>query len=118
MAILTTKQTWRRNPEPGWTRRKEFLTLDERENVRRAVLYLCGRYPTAAERMAVLGLTRDALAKARSQRRAQTYRLACIVARVAGVPVEKVTSGLWPGDRCPHCGGTGKASQIVPRTAR
>lgn len=55
MAILTTKQTWRRNPEPGWTRRKDFLTQTERDNVRRAVLYLCGRYPTVESRMNVLG---------------------------------------------------------------
>lgn len=115
MAILTSKQIWRRNPEPRWVNRSNFLTLAERENVRIAVVYLCGRYPNTAARMAALGLTRDALARARGRKRPQTYRLACIVARAAGVPVEKVTSGLWPGDRCMHCGGTGKASQIVVR---
>jgi hypothetical protein len=111
MAILTERQVWRRNPEPKPL--GDRLTLAERENVRKAVVYLCGRYPTAPLQMQALGLTRDALAKARSSHRAQTYRLACVVARAGGVPVEKVLSGLWPGDRCPHCGGTGKLSQVV-----
>jgi hypothetical protein len=113
MGILTEKKTWRRNPEPSWARRSNFLTPTERDNVRRAVIYLCGRYPTRAAQIAALGLSNDAIAKARSKARVQTYRLACVVSRVAGVPVEKILTGLWPGDRCPHCGGTGKASQIV-----
>jgi len=114
MGILTEKQTWRRNPEA--TRRtisSNRLTHEERENVRRAVVFLCGRYRTVAEREAVLGMSQAVLTKARSTKRPQTYRIACIVARAAGVPVEKILTGLWPGDRCPHCGGTGKASQIV-----
>ena len=81
--------------------------------MRCAVVYLAGRYTSVDACITALGMTRDALAKARSRYRKQTYRTACIVARVAGVTVEKVLTGLWPGDRCHHCGGTGKASQIV-----
>jgi hypothetical protein len=117
MTILTAKQSWRRNPEPAPKPRQlgNWLSPIERENVRKAFVYLSSRYPSINACAAALSVTRDVIAKARSPRRKQSYRLACILARVAGVPVEKITSGLWPGDRCPHCGGTGKASQIVGR---
>ena len=115
MTILTSKQIWRRNPEPAPKPRQlgNWLNPTERENVRRAVVYLAGRYATLDAFAAALGLTRNGVAKGRSPRRAQTYRLACLVARCAGVSPESVVSGAWPGDRCPHCGGTGKRSQIV-----
>ena len=115
MTILTAKQSWRRNPEPASEKQLgNRLAPVERENVRQAAVYLVGRYATAADCAKTLGLTENALWKACSKRRAQTYRLACILARGAGVPVEKILSGVWPGDRCPHCGGTGRRSQIVP----
>lgn len=113
MTILTSKQVWRRNPEPEPTHLGNRLGPVERENVRQAAVYLVNRYASAAACAEALGLTFNALNKACSKRRAQTYRLACILARVAGVPVEKILGGLWPGDRCPHCGGTGKRSQVV-----
>lgn len=115
MTILTSRQTWRRSPDPEPKPRQlgNWLNPTERENVRRAVVYLAGRYATVDACVAALGITRDGLHKARSKRRKQSYRLACIVARVVGVPVGKVLTGLWPGDRCPHCGGTGKRSQMA-----
>jgi hypothetical protein len=117
MTILTAPQIWRRAPIAVTAGRQlaNRLSLAERDNVRRAVLYLCGRHPTLAAQIAALGMSRDAIAKARSRTRAQTYRLACMVARAAGVAVERILSGAWPGDRCPHCGGTGKQSQILSR---
>jgi hypothetical protein len=115
MTILTTRQVWRRNPEPKPKARQlgNWLNPTERKNVRQALVYLRGRYASTEACTEALGITTDALRKGTSRYRAQTYRLACIVARVAAVPVEKILTGLWPGDRCPHCGGTGKASQIV-----
>jgi hypothetical protein len=118
MGILTSKQVWRRNPEPEGKQLGNRITPTERANVRAALEYLRGRYETTDACCIALGITRDALQKARSPRRAQTYRVACLVARAAGVPVEKILSGTWPGDRCPHCGGTGKASQIVALAGR
>jgi len=120
MTILTSKQIWRRNPEPAPKPRQlgNWLNPTERENVRRAVVYLAGRYATLDAFAAALGLTRDGIAKARSPRRAQSYRLACLVARCAGVSPENIVSGAWPGDRCPHCGGTGKRSQIVAEATK
>lgn len=117
MGILTTKKTWRRDSEPRHQLGNR-LTPIEREHVRVAVVYLAGRYATVEAACAALDMTHDALTKARSPQRAQTYRLACVVARAAGVPMEKILTGLWPGDRCPHCGGTGKASQVVLRLGR
>ena len=112
MTILTERKVWRRTV-PNGKLYGNRLGPTERDNVRNAAVYLRGRYATNAACAAAMGVTLDALHKACSRYRAQTYRLACVVARTANVPVEKVLSGLWPGDRCPHCGGTGKASQIV-----
>jgi hypothetical protein len=113
MAILTAKQIWRRNPEPEPKQLGNRLNPAERENVRQALVYLVGRHPSRDAAVAAISLSLEALIKGMSKCRAQTYRLACIVARAADVPVEKILSGAWPGDRCPHCGGTGKRSQIV-----
>ncbi|MEO8845913.1 MAG: hypothetical protein ABI591_09025 [Kofleriaceae bacterium] len=55
----------------------------ERENVRRTAVYLAGRYVNVEAASVALGLTIDALKKAQSRRRAQTYQLACILARQA-----------------------------------
>ncbi len=119
MTVLTSKRIWRRDPEPAPKPRQlgNWLNPTERENVRRAVVYLAGRYATLEAFAAALGITRDGVFKARS-RRPQTYRLACLVARCAGVSPESVVSGSWPGDRCPHCGGTGKRSQIVAEATK
>ena len=118
MTILTTQQVWRHNPEPKPKTRQlgNWLNPSERENVRRALVYLRGRYDSTEACTEALGITTDALRKGTSRHRAQTYRLACIVAWVAKVAVEKILPGTWPGDRCPHCGGTGKASQVIGRT--
>lgn len=113
MAILTSRQAWRRNPEPETKQLGNRITPIERDNVRTALAYLRWRYETTDAFCAALGITRDSLRKAQSRHRLVTYRVACLVARTAGVPVEKILDGLWPGDRCPHCGGTGKRSQIV-----
>src|SRR4051812_22890963 len=111
MGILTATKAWRR--EPTTKQIGNRLSPTERENVRHALAYLVGRHVSGDACALALGITGNALWKALTPRRAQTYRLACIVARGAGVPVEKILTGLWPGDRCPHCGGTGKRSQIV-----
>ena len=52
-----------------------------------------------------MGLTYDALRK--TLKRPPTMRVAVLVAYVAGVSVDDVLSGVWPGDRCPVCGGSG-----------
>jgi len=115
MAILTERKVWRRDAgSPVRIRLK--LTVAERENVRNALVYFCARLPKASDALVALGVTKDMIAKARSRNRHPTYGMAYAIARAVGVPVEKVMDGRWPGDRCPHCGGTGKRSQIT-RTA-
>ena len=114
MTNLTSTQTWRRDPQPEG---RQLGTGSTRPSVKTFAAHRVPRW-TLRDRgrslhCSALGITRDAQAKARSKRRQQTYRTACIVARTAGVAVEKVLTGMWPGDRCPHCGGTGKRSQIV-----
>jgi hypothetical protein len=115
MAILTAPQIWRRAPATTTAGRAlgRRLTPAECENVRLALRFLCFRYPTNAVASAAIDISYDAIRKARSRTRPHTYRLACLVAGAAGVDVQRILGGAWPGDRCPHCAGTSKRSQVV-----
>jgi hypothetical protein len=105
MPILTTKQTWSRKPRR--LRGRGTTSLEERANIRKALLFLAARY-TSPDRLAeALGLSRDALWKARSPRHPPSVRLAALVARAEVVNLEDVLTGAWPGDSCPKCGRCG-----------
>src|SRR5258706_7074859 len=110
MGVLTSVKMWRRNPNPQPKQRQlgNRLSISERANVRRGFSYLVRRYETLDACAAAIEMSVDGLKKAMSKRRAQTYRLACLLARAADLPVEKILTGLWPGDHCSHCGGTGQ----------
>lgn len=105
MPILTETQAWRRGSPP----RRGTLTAEQAANVRRAIDALAVSFETPKELASVLGMTLTALWKARSRNRTPSARLALVVAEAAGVPVDDVLTGRWPGDSCFHCGGTGKA---------
>jgi hypothetical protein len=104
MSILERKFIWRRD-EADRKRRPNTLSQVERERVRLGLRYLRIRYGKSelAKRM---GLTSEALRKA--LKRAPTMRVAVLVAFVAGVQLDAVLKGKWPGERCPTCGGTGR----------
>jgi DNA-binding phage protein len=104
MSILEQRFIWRR-PETERRRLPQALSQDEREHVRIALRYLrlrLGRGELATR----MGLTYDGLRK--TLKRAPTMRVAVLVAFVAGVKLEGVLKGTWPGERCPTCGGTGR----------
>lgn len=106
MSILEAKEVWRRRSTRR-VRGRGPLSIDECLNTRKALLFLAARAPSPAELADQLGLTVDALYKARSPRRPPTVRLAALVARAAKVNLEDVLSGAWPGDACPMCGRRG-----------
>jgi transcriptional regulator with XRE-family HTH domain len=89
------------------------LSVDERANARRALLFLAER-SAPAQLAEALGLTPTALERARSPSRPPTLRLAALVATVAGVRLTDVLTGAWPGDLCPRCG---RGSCIAQATA-
>jgi len=105
---MTPAADWRRDVRDR-KRPPRALSREERDNVRRALRSIrikLGRGELAAR----MGLTYDALRK--TLKRPPTMRVAVLVAYVAGVSVDDVLSGVWPGDRCPVCGGTGLCRRV------
>lgn len=114
MTILTETQVWRRTRHLRLSGKRGTLTPTQVAHVRSAVAYLAVRYQTHEALARALGLTPAAAWKVRSPRRTPTVRFALVVAELAGVGVDAVLFGLWPGHRCPHCSGTGMISRARP----
>jgi len=104
MSVLEQRFVWRR-PEAERKRLPQTLSQDQREHVRIALRYLRMRLGRG-ELGKRMGLTYDGLRK--TLKRTPTMRVAVLVAFVAGVKLEAVLAGKWPGERCPTCGGTGR----------
>lgn len=79
----------------------------ERANVQRAIRYLRARFGTPEAFAAALGISVEALWKATGPQRPPSRRFAQALAQVAGVAVDALLSGAWPGNQCPTCGGVG-----------
>jgi hypothetical protein len=105
MPILTETETWRRGSQP----RPGTLTAEQAANVRRAIDALAVSFETPMALAKVLGVTLSAMWKYRDRNRKVSARLALVVAGAAGVAVDDVLAGRWPGDVCIHCGGTGRS---------
>lgn len=86
-------------------------------NTRKALLFLADR-STPAQLAEALGMTMDALWKARAPSRWPAMRLAIRVARAAQVNLEDVLTGAWPGDRCPKYGRKGEDNDADSITRR
>lgn len=106
MAILTTKQVWRRVPR---RRRRGTLSAKAQVNVRRALLFLAARCGSPDQLAEALDIMRAALWKARAPRRPRAWAAPpSWLARRASIGGRAL--GAWPGDACPACGGTGRAA--------
>ena len=104
MAVLTHPKTWRRPAEPARARAPE-LTLEERQNLRRALRFLRVRAGSGVKLAALLGVTSRMPDRAMGKRAAGTALLALRAARLASVPIEAILGGAWPPEgACPHCG--------------
>lgn len=81
------------------------LDESEQRHVRTALRYLrlcVGQWEPLAK---ALHHATDTIEKVINERRAVTPRLAFRVARFAGVAIEDVIDGTYPGvGTCPHCG--------------
>lgn len=104
MTILTKPKVWRADRPVNETRRSSDLTPAERENLRAALRFLRVRLGGCAKLAEAMRANVQTLQSATRPRRSLGAGLALRAARVAGVPVEDVLSGAWPGERCPHCG--------------
>jgi hypothetical protein len=102
MAILVGRKVWHR-PRPE-RERAGRLSPEQSENVRRAMVVLQRRFPSVAAYAGALGMSAVAYTKARSPGRRPGVTHAYAVAELAGVPMEDVIGGKWPGNACPTCG--------------
>lgn len=100
MAILTERKVWHR-PRPTRGIRAFTLTEQEQLNVKRALRALrdeLGSWRLVAERLGCDRGTVKTAARAGLQRSQRpSPGMAIAVARAAGVAVEDVLSGVWPG---------------------
>lgn len=112
MSILREKTVWtRRRTAPLPVAKKlHWLPKEQQANIRKALVYLQTLHGGSRPFAAALGVTQEALWKMRSPSRQMPIRRATMIAALAGVDIGQIVSGEWPGDRCPHCGGTGKAT--------
>jgi hypothetical protein len=113
MAILTTKQTWKRTPNPKARKsRRELNRLlpVEEERVRRAMRVLHVRYGNWTRVSEALGHHRVTVERVLNiRRRTATLAFAMRVARLLGVSLGDVLSGAWPkSGECPICGRDGR----------
>ena len=100
MPILTERVEWSLPRKP----RSPELSLEEQAHAKVAVRFLrarLGSWATLAERT---GLSIAILRHTMGKRSRVSANVALRVARVAGVPLEDVLRGAWPGNACPTCG--------------
>jgi len=102
MAILTHPIAWRR-PRPPNARPRD-LDDDQLANVKRAVAFLRVRYGSAPKLAVALRMPLRTVERTTHRRPRISLRTALRVARLAGVPLDDVLGGAWPGERCAHCG--------------
>jgi hypothetical protein len=100
MPILTERVTWRRPRKP----RSSELTLEEQAHAKTAIRFLAIRLGSWANLADRTDLSLAILRHSASPRSRVTANVALRVARAAGVHLEDVLRGTWPGNACPHCG--------------
>jgi hypothetical protein len=111
MTILTKRTRWSRTPSPERLIRNEQrrLTKEEQAHVRFALAVMCRRLGGLAALAKAMGVTVNAITKARVPSRPQSARLALATARLAGVTFDAIVSGAWPPlVACARCQGTGQ----------
>jgi len=97
------KIVWKRIPTDAPKKRPGRLTPEEQENVRRAIYSLRRRYGTLPRVASVLGLSIKSLERILNPRGRVSAAVALEAARVAGVTVDEVLRGSFPGGlRVPH----------------
>lgn len=81
------------------------LTVEEQENVRRALRVLKVRYGDYTVVAARMKLSYDNVRRVASGERPAGGRVAIRVAQIAGASVDDVLAGRYPGpEACRHCG--------------
>lgn len=104
MGILATTKTWRKPNIARARLASDRLSPEEAANVRRALLFLRTRHGGGPKLAEAMGVGLFALQRAYWPKGKPGAGLALRAAKLAGVPVEAILSGAWPGGACPHCG--------------
>ena len=106
MAILLARTVWKRPKPVRITAVPDELTVEEGVRVRAALAFLRTRLGSWVNLAAAMGIKPQTLKEGAKRRgRRPTAGLALRAARVAGVCVEMILSGVWPKQgSCPHCG--------------
>jgi hypothetical protein len=100
MPTLTKRVEWSRPRKP----RSSELSLDEQANAKAAVRFLRVRLGSWADLAAKTDLSEAILTHSVARQSRITANVALRVARAAGVPLEDILRGAWPGKACPLCG--------------
>jgi len=73
-------------------------------NARAAIRFLRVQRGTARKLAAAMRMPLTTVVRALRPGGTMSLRTAMRAARLAGVPLDDVLDGAWPGERCPHCG--------------
>jgi DNA-binding XRE family transcriptional regulator len=105
MAVLLERVTWRKPRQLTAGAPTPDLTADEAANARRALRVLRTRHGGTRALADAIGVRVATVENGMKPRRKVSVGLALRLARLAGVPLEDVLSGMWPkAGSCPHCG--------------
>lgn len=106
MAILRERQVWKRVDHRRAWNSVNTLSHDEQAHVRVALLTLHARHGSWETVARIMNVHEENLLRlATSARHPPSAGIALRAARLAGVPVEDVLSGAFPGRKaCPACG--------------
>src|SRR5664279_2531340 len=104
-ARIQGRWIWRRE-SPRVLHCANALSAEEQANVRRALRHLQQVFGSLAALAKVMGVPYQSVRHAMVERRHPSAGLAFRAARVVGVPMEDLVSGVWPPDpkACPTCG--------------
>jgi hypothetical protein len=101
--ILATPQVWQKPRSEGAAGTKLSLTVQEQANVRAGLRWLRLRLGTHTELAKALRIKRKT-SEEYIARRPPGAVIAIRAARLAGISVEDLLAGRWPGGTCPNCG--------------
>ena len=104
MGILTERKSWAKKRDPNERRSSSGLTVAEKANAQLALVVLRAKFGNCARLARAMDVKADTVYHA--MRRANVSAgVARKAALVAGVPLDDVLTGRWPGEGfCRHCG--------------
>ncbi len=108
-APIRERWVWRREAPRVRQQQVNSLTDEQEENVRRALRHLAAMHGSLKYVAESVGMAYQTARHAMVKRRPVSVGVAFRTAQAAGVPMEDVVSGAWPGKDtpCSLCGRRG-----------